>query len=79
MKVLLASHNKKKIIELQDLLSSISPEIEVISMSDIGYNDEIVEDGNTFEENSLIKLQKAVKQLSCGCSMKSANVSKSEM
>ena len=55
MKVLLASHNKKKIIELQDLLSSISPEIEVISMSDIGYNDEIVEDGNTFEENSLIK------------------------
>lgn len=55
MKILLASHNKKKIAELQTLMRRISADIEVISMSDIGFTDEIIEDGETFEENALIK------------------------
>ena len=55
MKVLLASHNKGKIAELQALLGKFSSDIEVVSMSDIGFNDDIVEDGTTFEENALIK------------------------
>ena len=55
MKILLASHNKKKIAELQTLMLSISSDIEVLSMSDIGFTDEIIEDGLTFEENALIK------------------------
>ena len=55
MKILLASHNKKKIAELQTLMSSVSSDIEVLSMSDIGYTDEIVEDGDTFAANALIK------------------------
>jgi len=55
MKVLLASHNKGKISELQALLNKFSSDVEVISMSEIGFNDEIVEDGDTFEENALIK------------------------
>ncbi len=55
MKLLLASHNKKKIAELQALMKTVSPDIEVVSMSDIGFTDEIVEDGTTFEENALIK------------------------
>lgn len=55
MKVLLASHNKGKIAELQALLSGFAADVEVVSMKDIGFDDDIVEDGNTFEENALIK------------------------
>ena len=55
MKILLASHNKKKIAELQALMHTVSSDIEVLSMSEIGYDKEIVEDGNTFVENALIK------------------------
>lgn len=55
MKILLASHNKGKIAELQALMKEVSSDVEVLSMSDVGFNDEIVEDGETFEENALIK------------------------
>lgn len=55
MKILLASHNKGKIAELQALMHKVSAGIEVLSMSDIGFHEEIVEDGETFEANALIK------------------------
>lgn len=55
MKILLASHNKNKIAELQTLLRAICADAEVVSLSDIGFSDEIVEDGETFEANALIK------------------------
>ena len=55
MKILLASHNKGKIAELQALMHTVSTDIEVLSMSDIGFHDDIVEDGDTFAENALIK------------------------
>ena len=58
MKILLASHNKNKIAELQALMNSVSADCEVLSMSDIGFNEEIVEDGDTFEANALIKSRK---------------------
>lgn len=54
--IVLASNNKKKIAELETLFSSASSkEIKVISLRDIGFTDEIIEDGNSFEENALIK------------------------
>jgi XTP/dITP diphosphohydrolase len=58
IKLVLASNNKKKIAELETLLtveSSNQCPTEVLSLKDIGYFDDIVEDGTTFEENSLIK------------------------
>lgn len=55
MKAVLASHNKHKISELQALLSKFIPDIEILSLSDVGLEGEIVEDGATFEENALIK------------------------
>ena len=58
MKILLASHNKNKIAELQALINTVSKDIEVVSMSDIGFHDEIIEDGDTFEANALIKSRK---------------------
>ncbi len=56
MKIVLASRNKKKIRELETLLAqSTSMHIEVLSLDDIGYSDEIEEDGASFSENALIK------------------------
>lgn len=48
-------------MELQTILNSVCSGCEVISMSDIGYTDEIVEDGLTFEENALIKSRTGAK------------------
>lgn len=59
MKVVLASRNKHKIGELQALLSKHIPEIEVMSLDDVGFEGDIVEDGESFEENALIKARAA--------------------
>ena len=55
MRIVLASRNKHKIGELQALLERYIPSIEVLSLDDIGFEGEIVEDGSTFEENAMIK------------------------
>ncbi len=55
MKIVLASRNRKKVKELETFLSEISSDITVLSLDDIGFHDEIIEDGNTFAENSRIK------------------------
>ncbi len=59
----LASSNKNKIREFRQILSERAdgllggdaPEIEILSLSDIGFTEDIVEDGDTFEENAMIK------------------------
>lgn len=55
MKILLASKNKNKIAEIKTLLSECVSDISVLSLDDINYNDEIEENGTTFEENAKIK------------------------
>lgn len=56
MEFVLASRNKKKIGELDTLLSQYcGDKIKVLSLDDIGYTGDIEEDGATFEENSIIK------------------------
>ena len=61
MKFVLASRNRKKIEELRTLLSEELDGVEILSLDDIGYFDEIEEDGTTFEENALIKARVAAK------------------
>lgn len=53
MKVVLASNNKGKIVEFREILKKYG--IEVVSLKDINFTDEIVEDGNSYFENALIK------------------------
>ena len=55
MNVLLASKNKNKIAEIKTLLSECISDINVLSLDDINYNEEIEENGTTFEENAKIK------------------------
>ena len=59
MKVVLASQNKHKIAELQALLAKHIPDIEVLSLDEAGFSGEIVEDGDTFEDNAYIKARAA--------------------
>lgn len=51
--MILASHNKGKIREFKEILAKFN--IEVISLHDLDFKEEIVEDGVTFMENALIK------------------------
>lgn len=59
MKIVLASHNQKKIAELRTLLREYIPDVEILSLSDAGVEGEIVEDGTSFAENALIKARAA--------------------
>ena len=59
MKIVLASRNQKKIKELRALLSQSFPSVEILSLDDVGIYGEIEENGNTFEENALIKARAA--------------------
>ena len=55
-KFVLASRNKKKIQELRVLLTEqLGSNVEVLSLDDIGYYDDIIETGETFEENAITK------------------------
>ena len=55
-RIVLASRNKNKIREMQVLLDElISTPLKVLSLDDIGFTGEIEENGNSFEENSVIK------------------------
>lgn len=56
MEIVLASRNKNKIREMQQLLNELCNfEIKLLSLDDIGYTGEIEEYGETFEENAAIK------------------------
>lgn len=56
MDIVLASRNKKKIKELETLLSTISSvKINILSLDDVGISEDIEENGSTFEENARIK------------------------
>ena len=59
MKIVLASRNKKKIEELRTLLSESFSDMEILSLDDAGIYGEIEENGETFEENALIKARVA--------------------
>ena len=49
-RLILASNNKKKIKEMQEILKELN--IEVKSLENENINIDVVEDGKTFEENA---------------------------
>lgn len=61
MKIVLASHNKKKLAELREILSGYIPNVEILSLDDVGLTEEIEENGTTFAENAYIKAHAAAK------------------
>ena len=61
MKIIFGTTNRGKIDQIKGLLEYRKIDIEFISLKDIGFDEEIIEDGKTVEENSLIKA-KAIKE-----------------
>jgi XTP/dITP diphosphohydrolase len=66
-KIVMASNNRHKIKEIETFIRTLCPNdkdgnpFEILSLSDIGFTDDIVEDGTTFEENALIKARTVAK------------------
>ena len=54
MKIVIATSNKNKLIEIKDKFSSIN-NIEIVSMSEFGEIPEIIEDADTFTGNAMKK------------------------
>ena len=69
MKMIYGSSNVNKIKDIKSIIKAHGVDIEIISLKDIGFDSEIVENGETFEENSEIKA-KAVKEF---CEKKQIN------
>lgn len=55
--LILASNNMHKVEEIKNILVDYN----ILTLKDINYLDDIIEDGNTFEENALIKARTIAK------------------
>ena len=56
LKIVLASHNAHKIREMSAMLRErLHIDMEILSLDDVGITEDIVEDGDSFMENALIK------------------------
>ena len=53
MKLVLASRNKKKLVEMQEILSALG--VEVVMEADVGVDVDVEETGTTFAENAALK------------------------
>lgn len=54
-RIIFATGNENKLKEIREILGDLSREI--VSMKEAGFDEDIVENGSTFEENSLIKVR----------------------
>ena len=57
MKILYGTTNKGKLAEINRIIRLEGIDAEVITLKDINFDEEIIEDGETFEENSKIKAE----------------------
>ena len=55
MKILYGTSNKGKLAEINRIIRLEGLHADVITLKDIHFNEEIIENGKTFEENSMIK------------------------
>jgi XTP/dITP diphosphohydrolase len=59
-RVFLASRNRKKLVEMQRILSDFVPDVEVLGLDDVEHYAEPAETEPTFEGNALIKARAGV-------------------
>jgi XTP/dITP diphosphohydrolase len=60
-RIIFATGNEGKMKEVRAILADLG--YEILSLKDIGYDKEIIEDGKTFEENALIKAKTIAKEV----------------
>jgi XTP/dITP diphosphohydrolase len=78
MKLILASRNKKKIREMEALLSQYIEGVRILSLDDVGFAGDIEEDGTTYEENALIKARTAMEAFRSTCTASAEAASETE-
>ncbi|MFF5233978.1 RdgB/HAM1 family non-canonical purine NTP pyrophosphatase [Dactylosporangium sp. NPDC000521] len=59
MKLLLATRNQKKLVELRRVLAEAAPHVSLVGLDDVPPYPESPETGLTFEENALLKAREA--------------------
>ncbi|MFZ4799363.1 MAG: RdgB/HAM1 family non-canonical purine NTP pyrophosphatase [Bacteroidia bacterium] len=64
MEIIFASHNQNKVTEISALIGT---NYTVKSLTEIGYHEEIIEDGKTLKENALIKARTIYKKTNKNC------------
>jgi len=64
MKLVFATHNENKVKEVQAMLP---PHISLLSLTDIGCNEDIPETGKTLEENAILKANYITQKFSYPC------------
>jgi XTP/dITP diphosphohydrolase len=57
MELIFATNNAHKLFEVREKLRLLNSDIKILSLSDIGFFDEIPETGNTLQENALQKAE----------------------
>ncbi len=62
MITILATHNKNKVIEMHAVLADILGIDKVYTPDEIGSNDDVEENGSTFEENAMLKARSVWKE-----------------
>lgn len=60
-KIIIATKNRHKVGEFK----AIMPDCHILSLSDIDWDEDIIEDGDTFKENALIKARAIYKKYHC--------------
>lgn len=55
MQIIYGTSNKNKVASMRKILEENNVNAQLYTLADIGFNQEIIEDGSTFEENSRIK------------------------
>lgn len=63
-RLVVASNNKHKIEEIKFILAD---RFDLVSMEEIGFTDEIVEDADTFIDNAFIKARTIHQKFNCNC------------
>ena len=61
MKIIYGTNNKEKLKQVKEFFEYKQENVEFVSLKEIGFNEDIEENGKTFEENSYIKA-KAIKE-----------------
>lgn len=65
MKLIIATNNQKKLVEMKAVLCGLFDEI--LSLKEAGIEHETQEDGSTFEENALKKARETAQISGCAC------------
>lgn len=64
LRLIFASHNQNKVNEIQSMMPA---GIHVLSLSDIGFDEDIEENGKTLDDNALIKAKRIYEQYGISC------------